>query len=467
MRGGKSLVILLVLAAGLGAYIYFVESKRDLTDPELKKEKVFAIEPGKIEELEITNAAKEVTKLKKTGDFWQIVSPITSSTDAGTISTLVGSIESLETQRALEDNPTSVAQFGLDPARISVSFKLAGESTTRKLNLGNKTPTGSDLYARVEGQPKLFLVASYLEDSFNKSSFDLRDKVALKFDRDSVDTIALEPAGGGAVSLAKKGNDWRLTKPVDTKADFSPVDAMLNRASQAQMKAVVAGDAAPPTPAELKTFGLVQPQLVATFGSGSARATLAIGGKKDDATLYARDLSKPLVFTVESSLLTDLKKAPGDLRVKDVFEFKSYNAVSFDITQGGKTFSFAKSKVPAPPPATPPAGGAAPPPAETEVWKATKPEAKDVNQTAVADLLNTLSSFRAEKFEDRAATGGEEIVVVARFGDSTPPAEERVIIRKTGSVVHALRASEPGAAVVPAADFEKVLTQLKELTGAK
>ena len=47
--------------------------------------------------------------------------------------------------------------------------------------MGNKTPTGSDLYAQVEGQPKLFLISGYLEDTFNRTTFDLRDKTALKF----------------------------------------------------------------------------------------------------------------------------------------------------------------------------------------------------------------------------------------------------------------------------------------------
>src|SRR5207344_1791503 len=101
------------------------------------------------------------------------------------------------------------------------------------------------------------------------------------------------------------------------------------------------GDKAPPSAAELKTFGLDKPQLVATFGAGSSRAVLAIGAKKDDATLYVRDLSKPLVFTVETSLLTDLKKTADDLRVKDVFDFKSFTALGLDITRSGSTVSFA------------------------------------------------------------------------------------------------------------------------------
>jgi hypothetical protein len=40
-------------------------------------------------------------------------------------------------------------------------------------------------------------------------------------------------------------------------------------------------------------------------------------------------------------------------------------------------------------------------------------------------------------------------------------------LRKSGTTVHAIRASEAGAAVVPTAEFDKALNQLKELTGTK
>ena len=155
------------------------------------------------------------------------------------------------------------------------------------------------------------------------------------------------------------------------------------------MKSIVAGENAPPTAAELKKFGLDKPQLVATFGAGSTTAALAIGGKKDETSVYARDLSRPFVFTVEPNILTDLKKTASDLRVKDVFDFRSFNAVGLDVTRAGTTVSLSKSK---------PAGGDA---AAADVWKQTSPEAKDVNQTAMTDLLNTLSSLRATTFADR------------------------------------------------------------------
>jgi hypothetical protein len=454
MRSGRSLLVLLVLGVGLGAYIYFVEGKRDLTGPETRKEKVFTVDTGKIEEIELRSPNGDTT-LKKNGTTWQVVSPVTAAADEYTVSSVVSALETLEMQRSLQDNPTSVAEFGLDPARISVAFKVAGDTSQRRLDIGNKTPTGSDLYARIAGQPKLFLIASNLEDTLNRSTFDLREKSVLKFERDGVDAIRIAPAGSPGVTLARNGTDWSLTAPVNTRADSSAVDSLINRASQATFKGVVAGEPAPASQADLRKYGLDKPRFILELGAGSTRASLAIGNKLDDSTVYARDASKAVVVTVDASLLNDLSKTADDLRVKDVFAFKPYTARGVELTRAGSTVSFEKSK---------PAGADA---AAAEVWKQTKPDAKDVNQTGMTDLLNTLSALRADRFVPAAATSGDDLVVVARSGDPAKPVEERVTLRKSGTTVHAIRANEAGAAVVPTPEFDKAVNQLKELTGAK
>ena len=61
MRGFRSFLILTGVAIALGAYIYFVELDREPGGTPEKKDKVFAFEPGKIEELEIHAASGEVT----------------------------------------------------------------------------------------------------------------------------------------------------------------------------------------------------------------------------------------------------------------------------------------------------------------------------------------------------------------------------------------------------------------------
>jgi Domain of unknown function (DUF4340) len=455
MRSGRSLLVLLVVALGLGAYIYFVESKREPSDAE-KKDKVFSTDASKIDEVEVHAASGDVTTLKKNGDKWSIVAPVSAAADDSTVSSLVDALATMEVDRVLDDNPTGLAQFGLDPPRYWVSFKTAGDTAPHRLNVGSKTPTGSDDYARVEGQNRLFLTQSYHDDSVNKSTFDLRDKRVLVFSRDAVDTLTLDGKGAPAIALAKKGSDWRLTSPVEARADFSPVDGVIGRLDQVHMQSIVS-EGSTPTPAELKKYGLDAPQMVATVGAGSSKATLAIGGKKDDGGLYARDLSRPIVFAVESALLTDLTKKPDDLRVKDVFEFRPYSASSVDITHGTTRASYAKKK---------PANASTDASAQ-DVWAQTSPTAKDVNQTALTDLMNTLTGLRVDHFVDRAPASGDDLVVVAHTGEGSSATEEHVTLRKAANTVYAVRSDEPGAGVVPTADFDKALSQLKTLTDAK
>lgn len=453
MRGGRSLLLLVILAAGLGAYIYFVESERDPLAPETK-EKVFAVESGAIERIEIHSTTGEQTTIEKSGDAWRIVAPVATDADDAAASSLADALATTDVIAILEENPTSLAQYGLEPERMSVMFRKTGDPTDYRLKIGRKTPTGSELYAQIEGQPRLILLAGFMEDTLNRTTFDLRDKSVLTFERDAVDRITIEQLSAPRIELARDASEWSLTAPVAARADAASVDSIVSRVEQIRMSAI-SHEGAEPTSAQLRAFGLDRPRLLATFGAGSTRASLAIGADKDETAVYARDLTRSLVFTVDKSLLADLQKQPVDFRVKDVFAFKSYTATSIDLTHGGLSASFAKQ--PAAPEASP----------GPDVWKQTKPETKDVNATAMADLLNTISSLRAEAFATQALASGDDMVVVARFGDASAPTEERVTLRKSGAVVHAISLRDPGAAVVPTADFDKAITQFKALTGAK
>jgi hypothetical protein len=511
MRSGKSFLILLLLAAGVGSYAYFVESKRDTTaDSTTKHPKLLTADAARVAEIEVHAASGDVTTLKKSGDTWQITSPIQTDADSGQVSSLVSSLTSLESQRTIDEHPASVAAFGLSPARFSVAFKQTGDSAFRRVDFGSKTPAGSDTYVQVQGQPAVVLVSSYIEDTLNRGTFDLRDKAALKVARASVDSITIEPAGLTKVAAAKKGSDWRLTAPADARADYSAVDTIIGHLEDAKIKTIVTPGSRPPAPpkpadttkpgaaskpaassppgdvakpaeatappkveakpatgadtnysaADLKVYGLDKPEIVATIGAGSTRATLAIGGKYDDTSVYARDLSRPLIFTLDKAILDDLKKKPDDLRIKDVFEFRTFTANSVDLTYGGVSYSFAKAKAPAP--AKPDQS-----PAPVDTWKQTKPTTKDVDQTKFTDLLTTLSNLRSESFADKALASGEDLTVDVKFGDSTSTKEERVTLRKSGTAAQAVHPGDTGAAVVPVADLDKIVSGLKSIVGIK
>ena len=63
-----------------------------------------------------------------------------------------------------------------------------------------------------------------------------------------------------------------------------------------------------PAPADLKKFGLDKPDATVNLNTGSSRATLLIGGKAAEGSVYARDVSKPRKTSV---LPATVIPAPG------------------------------------------------------------------------------------------------------------------------------------------------------------
>jgi hypothetical protein len=451
MQRGRSFLLLIVAALGLGGYIYFFEYGRDTTAGNLPEE-VFAIEPGSIEEIEVRSASGETTRMSKADGEWRIVAPAEIAADISAVSTMVSSIESLALQQTVDEAPESITPYGLDPARISLAFRIAGESDMQRLDIGNPTPTGGDLYARVEGDSALILIAGYLEDSLDKTTFDLRDKTVLQISRD-VDRVRVTTTDSPLLALDRENNDWKLTEPLAARADFTAVDGLISQVLQAEMRAIISDDEA----ADLSEYGLDRPRATAVLGSGSAEATLALGADVDaeSETLYARDLSRPLVFTLDTTLLEELTLETDEVRAKDVFLFRSFNALALDFTLDGTPIAFSQQSVPAT------EEGGSP----TTEWRLTTSETPEVDQTQVTDLLTKLSGLRAESFAARPLSSGEELVVTVQFGDDAAPSSEQVTLRKSGDVVHAIITDEPGAAVLSTASYDAFLVVLKELAG--
>src|SRR3954453_15661655 len=228
MRGLKSTIALVVVLAGLGAYIYFVVAKM----PEggapaadaRKQEKVFAtVQADKIDEVKVSTAAGDTTTLKKDGTAWKITQPAEMAASESEGSQLTSALGQVDITRVIDENPSNLNDYGLSNPRVEVDFKAAGDKDYRKLYIGEKTPTGGDFFAKRNDEKKVFLIPAGEEPSFNPTTFDFRDKTLLKFERDTVDAIEIT-AGGKAIAMAKQGADWKLSKPVQTKADFGSVE---------------------------------------------------------------------------------------------------------------------------------------------------------------------------------------------------------------------------------------------------
>lgn len=437
MRGIWSTLALVLVLAGLGGYIYFVDSKRPANtspDGEPARTKVFTVEADKVNEIRLT-AKGQTSLLRKTDAGWQMIEPTQVEADPPEAIGLAQAIANLESVREVVDNPSDLKQFGLAEPPITVEFKAEG-GAAGSFKLGNKNATQGEIYALKGGDDTVFLVSSFQESSFNREPFALRDKKILKFDREKADTLALV-RDGNAIELARNGSDWRVVKPVASRSDYSVVEGFITRLSSANMSRLVEENVK-----DLAKYGLDKPVMTVTIGAGSAKTVLEVGKTEGDQA-YAKDASRPLVFTVDSTLHADLNKNLDDYRKKELFEFRPFYLARMravlDAPGGPKTYEIEK---------VPPAK-----PGDADTWKVTRVGGSSHNADAAAmdDLLNKLVALKAESFVTGSTPTGLDkpaLVVSASYDDGK---FERVRFGSVGDNAYGLRDGEAGVAKVETA----------------
>ena len=438
MKGLWSTLALVAVAAGLGAYIYFVESERSDTEV---KEKVFAVAADDIEELRVT-AKGETSVLRKTDGTWLLVEPVATDADQNEVTALLGGLTSLEITREVDPKAANLAEFGLTAPKSDITFKAKG-GVTGRVRLGDQTPAGSDLYAVRGDESRVFLVATFVETSLARSAFELRDKRVLRFERDKADGLEITAAGRVPVTFTRTNSDWRVTAPVNARGDYGAIEGLLTRLSTTMMSGIETTDLT-----DLKKYGLDQPSSSIVVKAGSTSATLAVGTSAEGKA-YARDLARPMVFTIDPAFATELLKEAGEYRKKELFEFRAFSAKSLVITRGADTVTFTKV-----------AGTGDTP---TDKWTiAAGGTTRDAESAKMDDFLAKLSNLRADVFVAAAPAPAmaPAVKVTVEFDENR---KEDASIGRDGADAYGTRPDEAGAMKLTGSAVDEAVKALDDV----
>ena len=431
-----STAIMVLVLGGLVGYIYFVDSKSEPSATAAKEKPFGSLQADDIEEVQIKSAEGETTRLQKADGNWQLVEPVKAAADTSELTTIASSLASLEVQRVVDENPSDLKQYGLEPARVEVAFRPKGEKELKRVQIGEKTPTGTDLYARMADQKRVFLVSSFLDSTFNKNTFALRDRRILIFDRNMVDGLELTN-GATKTQLVKSGSEWRLASPISVRADFAAVEGSLERLSSTQMQGIVDAEGK-----DLAKFGLTKPTGTIVVKTGSSSASLTLGST-DNALLHAKDSSRPVIFTIAPILREDVMRSVNEFRRKDLFDGRAFTATKVEIKRGAETITLEKSKGKD----------------NADVWKSS---GKDIDSAKADDLLTKLTALRAVSFENQphASLKSPALVATVHFAENK---QETVTIGRSGTDIFASRSDEPGTAKVDGTldDVMKAIDEVK------
>src|SRR5215468_2845648 len=114
---GKSVVALLVLAAGLGGYFYYdsywLAPARDKA--EATKGRLWSVEPKDVVAITLKRPGDTV-RLRRTDSGWEMLEPVSTRGDRGPVDEVVTSLVTARVDREIAANAPTLAEFGLDPA---------------------------------------------------------------------------------------------------------------------------------------------------------------------------------------------------------------------------------------------------------------------------------------------------------------------------------------------------------------
>src|SRR5579883_183850 len=381
------LLIAAVVLAGLSAAVYFSNkseaAKEGKPAPDAAP-KILALDEKNITQFEIKKRDGTVTVAKKDDSGkWSLTTPALPA-DQNACNAVTNAVTNLVSDRLVDENATDLASYGLAPALDEVTFTAKdGKKTT--LLIGDNTPTGNNVYAKVDGDTKLYTMASFNKDSLDKDAKQLRDKRLMTFDQDKISRVELN-AKKGAIEFGRVNqNEWQILKPKPLRADGFQVEELVRKVKNGEMDTNVSDEDAKKMTA---SFGSASPVATVKVTDASGTQTLEVRKWKDD--YLAKSSVVEGVHKVTKDLGEGVDKALDDFRNKKLFDFGFADPTRVEVKDGAKTVVFEKSG---------------------DKWMS---GGKPMDSTSIQALIDKLRDLAATKFVDSGFTAPAlELTVVS------------------------------------------------------
>lgn len=191
---------------------------------------------------------------------------------------------------------------------------------------------------------------------------------------DDITKVAITQLDGKHIVLVKSGKDWRLTEPLDAKADTFAVDELLRQITSLQSRGELKPD-------QKAAVGLDNPKMSVEITAGGKTTKLSVGEENkigDSLYVLVDDKSNPQI--VATSIYDQLNKPATDYRSKKLTDlaFETSSEVKqLAITQGDKTLKLEK---------------------HGSEWEIVEPKKMPADSSAVGSLLTSLTDLNATDF---------------------------------------------------------------------
>ena len=329
MKSSTTLVLLLV-AGGLIAFILLVAGRQPGTlAANVEASHVALFDPGGVDGIHIhENGSELLLQRADDGRRWRIVKPIEDRMGLRQQQSLLAQLSAIKHSDVIGDaGDRRLQEFGLAPPKMRVV--MSGGNDPPDYLLGRETVLPGSIYLKVVDRPEVYVVPQGVRDIVNQPVDAYRDDILSDIDPQLVEEVTIERPLG-RIELAAGGGGWRITSPVNARADNAKVGRIIERLASARIAEFVDRDES------RANLGLTEPRgqiEMRQAGSGGEPFVLRFGEPAGAAAESAEDggQATPLVFAeypprdgrykLDAALAEIIGLTPNDLRERTIARF--------------------------------------------------------------------------------------------------------------------------------------------------
>jgi hypothetical protein len=378
----KNLVILTAIVLAFAAYIVLFERHRPSSEeareaadrvlPDFDRDRVVAL---------LIERDGSRLRLEKADDSWRIAEPIDFPADSSTLSSMLGSLASLDAERRLPLSEVSLADYGLDPPAGTLVLTM-DDGSEISVGVGSEMPLGSRRALRVADADEIDITPGWFMSDLERDLDDWRSREVVDLLADQVASIDIR-AGSDSIRAARVGDEWRLLSPLEDVADRDHLQGLVSDLGALRIEEFLDGDV------DLRELGLEEPEyelvIVRSDGVEPVRLDFGTTREGEGGAEVAVRRGDSEYFWAADRVRTRLAKAPVLWRSKKVRPFETWNVEGLRLHTPDDAVELEKADF---------------------QWR-TVVDGAEVDQSRVLDRLQTLSSLEATDYDLMAPLSDE------------------------------------------------------------
>jgi len=391
--------------------------KKDLSA--YRDKQLWDLKIEKISELKFASRDGKSFNLVKGDDGqWVMLAPVRAKGSADPIISAVNALSTLRIEEFTDDKPANLTAFGLDkpawtitavetetvaPATKSATTKPAVKRTEHTILVGNQTGLKSDqVFAKLTDKNWVVTIKDADIRKFLPDTVAWRNKKVLDMDRNEITNVQIRHSGQEIV-LAKVDQTWKLLDGNQDTADVKAVDAVLGLLTNLEAASFI--DQPDKRFFQKSKLDFPACTVKITGGKKVEPIELTVGETTPSGMFrYVKRNGQDYVAAVSNDKLTPLFKSPLTYRSKSMIAFNLDHVKSLEITRGKETYKLDRKH-------------------QSQPWTLTAPIEAPADQTAVRDLLLSMTTLEATDFVGKGNLPAYNLgkpQIVVKFTTETP-----------------------------------------------